>query len=286
MGSEIVDDIKKLIEDLRGLHAACGEETYRNAADALERLSAENADLRARLEQAERDAASAVIGLEKLVRDELERFKKDWSVLRSESGVFERENKELRDEVKRLEQPRSLQELVAVLGVSVALAEERRKNCILLVQMIASVIKDNLDPDDDDAVTYLDVQISDWLAWRSWADVKVHEPSPGIFKAALMVRISGHSFYLPLVVTVESDEYVRLGCDEDVIDKYPVADLDSKLVHMALSMGRRAAALLAQNVADIALVSRMLFKEASASKPSTADWAFCPRCGGSLDTGW
>ena len=175
--------------------------------------------------------------------------------------------KELRDEVKRLEQPRSLQELVDVLDATVALAEERRKNCILLVQMIASVIKDKLDPDDDDAVAYLDVATSDWVAWSAWADVKVHEPCPGVFKAAIMVRISGRSFYLPLVVAVESDEHVYLGCDEDVIDKYPVADLDSKLVHMAISMGRRAAALLAQNVADIALVSRMLFKEASASKP-------------------
>lgn len=26
--------------------------------------------------------------------------------------------------------------------------------------------------------------------------------------------------------------------------------------------------------------------QAEASKPSTTDWEFCPRCGGSLDTGW
>lgn len=162
------------------------------------------------------------------------------------------------------EQPRPLQELAAVLDATVALAEERRKNCILLVQMIAGAIKANLDPDNDDAVTYLDVQISDWVAWSAWADVKVHEPGPSVFKAAIMVRISGRSFYLPLVVAVESDEHVYLGCDEDVVDKYPVADLDSKLDHMATSMGRRAAALLAQNVADIALVSRMLFKERTA----------------------
>lgn len=161
------------------------------------------------------------------------------------------------------EQPRPLQELAAVLDATVALAEERRKNCILLVQMIVGAIKDNLAPDDDD-VAYLDAQVSDWTPWRAWADVKVTEPDPGIFKAALMVRISGRSFYLPLVVAVESDEHVYLGCDEDVVDKYPVADLDSKLDHMATSMGRRAAALLAQNVADIALVGRMLFKERTA----------------------
>ena len=50
----------------------------------------------------EAQTADAMIGLEKATRDELERFKKDWSALRSESGVFEREIKELRDDVKRL----------------------------------------------------------------------------------------------------------------------------------------------------------------------------------------
>ena len=63
MGSEIVDDIKKLIEDLRGLHAAGGGETYRNAADALESLSAENTDLHTKLAEVEqaRDEALALL---------------------------------------------------------------------------------------------------------------------------------------------------------------------------------------------------------------------------------
>ena len=63
MGSEIVDDIKKLTEDLRGLHAAGGGETYRNAADALESLSAENTDLHTKLAEVEqaRDEALALL---------------------------------------------------------------------------------------------------------------------------------------------------------------------------------------------------------------------------------
>ena len=62
-------------------------------------------------------------------------------------------------------------------------------------------------------------------------------------------------------LTISTLSPVHIGCDEDVIDKYPVADLNSKLDHMAANMGRRAVALLAKNMANVDLVSRTLFRE-------------------------
>ena len=141
-----MSDQKTLIEDLICFGSRYDLESCSLAAkviaeqeNLIRKLQSENESGRATISQLkervallessrakEAETASAMIGLEKLARDELERFKKDWSVLRSESGVFERENKELRDEVKRLEQERD--EALALLNEKDAALQAAREN--------------------------------------------------------------------------------------------------------------------------------------------------------------
>ena len=116
-----MNDQKTLIEDLICFGSRYDLESCSLAAKVIaeqekliRKLQSENESGRATISQLkervallessrakEAETASAMIGLEKATRDELERFKKDWSVLRSESGVLDRENKNLRADLER-----------------------------------------------------------------------------------------------------------------------------------------------------------------------------------------
>ena len=72
------------------------------------------------------------------------------------------------------------------------------------------------------------------------------------------------------------DKLPVFPCDHDVGVCYCKEIGEVEMVEAALSTSA-GADLLAE-------VKRL--REVEASKPSTTDWAFCPRCGGSLDTGW
>ena len=87
-----MNDQKTLIEDLMNESGLATISQLKERVALLESSRAKEAE-----------TASAMIGLEKAARNELERFKEDWLVLRSELGELDRENKNLRADLERVQ---------------------------------------------------------------------------------------------------------------------------------------------------------------------------------------
>ena len=197
-----MNDQKTLIEDLICFGSRYDLESCSLAAKVIaeqekliHKIQSENESGRATISQLkervallessrakEAQTADAMIGLEKAARNELERFKEDWLVLRSELCELDRENKNLRA-------------------------------CLERVKPFVALLWESLD---------------EILNYSGGADSALDDP----------------------YVLNRADEALSSASGPDLL-----AELNR-------------------------------LREASASKPSTADWAFCPRCGGSLDTGW